>query len=239
LPAVPGDRSSISTTFSSVVTNREAWGTPLTARALAGEGKEREKFSLRQTQKEMTRRRIISSALEIFTEKGFISATLEDIAAAATVSRPTVYAHFGNKGDILRATIDELPEFDPLLSAVCDAEGYDARFIAFRDISDFWHDHLCDVWKLVREAAAVDSQIMCWIESFASAHTQMIRACLEGHGVPVECAHARAFLIWCSWHEYLFWINRSFSKPGRDAMVEALSHNFESALDIGNATLSR
>ena len=50
----------------------------------------------------MTRRRLIAAAEETFLSAGFISTTVDDITAAAGVSRATFYLHFANKGAILR-----------------------------------------------------------------------------------------------------------------------------------------
>jgi AcrR family transcriptional regulator len=61
-----------------------------------------ERPSLREEQKTVTRRRLIAAARETFLSTGFISTTVDDITAAAGVSRATFYLHFANKGAILR-----------------------------------------------------------------------------------------------------------------------------------------
>jgi AcrR family transcriptional regulator len=55
-----------------------------------------------------TRRAIRAAARQLFERDGFAGTTVSAIAAAASVSVPTVYAVFGSKGAILREMMDEL-----------------------------------------------------------------------------------------------------------------------------------
>ena len=48
---------------------------------------------------------IVAAALEIFSEKGFAAARLDDIAARAGVSKGAIYLYFATKEDIFRAVI--------------------------------------------------------------------------------------------------------------------------------------
>ena len=48
---------------------------------------------------------IIAAALEVFSEKGFAAARLEDIAARAGVSKGAIYLYFATKQDIFRAVV--------------------------------------------------------------------------------------------------------------------------------------
>jgi len=50
---------------------------------------------------------IIAAALEVFVEKGFAAARLEDIAARAGVSKGAIYLYFATKGDIFRAVVEQ------------------------------------------------------------------------------------------------------------------------------------
>jgi len=50
---------------------------------------------------------IVAAALEIFSEKGFAAARLEDIAARAGVSKGAIYLYFATKEDIFRAVIEQ------------------------------------------------------------------------------------------------------------------------------------
>ena len=60
-----------------------------------------ERRSLRDEQKLLTRRRLLDAATEVFEERGFVAATVDDIVNAAEVSRATFYLHYANKEAIL------------------------------------------------------------------------------------------------------------------------------------------
>jgi AcrR family transcriptional regulator len=50
---------------------------------------------------------IVSAALEVFAEKGFAAARLDDIAARAGVSKGAIYLYFATKEDIFRAVVEQ------------------------------------------------------------------------------------------------------------------------------------
>lgn len=56
--------------------------------------------------KEAIRNFIIEKAKLIFEEKGYSNATIEEIAAAAKISKPTLYNYFSGKDDVFRAVVD-------------------------------------------------------------------------------------------------------------------------------------
>ena len=67
--------------------------------------------------------RIRRAAVDVFREKGF-SAPLEDVAAAARVSKATIFNRLGGRVGLIDAVIDEVVAAE--LTAVID----DARFVA-------------------------------------------------------------------------------------------------------------
>lgn len=58
--------------------------------------------------KEARPQEILQAALQLFVEKGFAAAKMEDIARAAGVTRGTPYLYFANKEDIFKSLITEL-----------------------------------------------------------------------------------------------------------------------------------
>lgn len=66
--------------------------------------------SLRAEQRSLTRNRVLDAAVDVFRERSFVDATMEDIARAAGVTRVTVYAHFGGKNEIIRALLGRVYE---------------------------------------------------------------------------------------------------------------------------------
>ena len=59
---------------------------------------------------ERTRSKILSHSLECFVKYGYRRATIEKILAATGVSRASLYAHFQNKSEIMRALLDDFIE---------------------------------------------------------------------------------------------------------------------------------
>ncbi|NOY12322.1 MAG: TetR/AcrR family transcriptional regulator [Deltaproteobacteria bacterium] len=55
---------------------------------------------LREQKKAETRKAIIDSSIQLFTEKGFEKTSIEDIAKQAGIGKATVYTYFATKDDI-------------------------------------------------------------------------------------------------------------------------------------------
>jgi AcrR family transcriptional regulator len=54
------------------------------------------------------RDRIVAAAIEVFGTYGFSKSTVQEIAAAAHVSKPLFYRHFTNKQDVFEVVIDRV-----------------------------------------------------------------------------------------------------------------------------------
>lgn len=67
-------------------------------------------YSTRETKKELNRQAIAQAALTLFEAKGFEATTMDEIAQAAGVSRPTVFNYYAHKDDILLVIGDMLRE---------------------------------------------------------------------------------------------------------------------------------
>ena len=61
------------------------------------------------------RREIMTAAVELFTEKGFVATSVDDIALAAGVSKQTVYSHYGSKENLFALAV----------SSKCKSSGMD------------------------------------------------------------------------------------------------------------------
>jgi len=51
---------------------------------------------------------ILDGAMEIFLEQGYAGTTIDKIAAAARVSKPTIYNHFQDKEELFNALLEKL-----------------------------------------------------------------------------------------------------------------------------------
>ena len=76
--------------------------------------------SPRHAQFERTREAILDAAAQAFCDKGYVAATMNDIARAAGYTAPTLYAYFKGKQDILESLVDRS------VDAIC--ETFDATY---------------------------------------------------------------------------------------------------------------
>src|SRR6185295_5914199 len=67
---------------------------------------------------------IVAAALEVFAEKGFAAARLDEIAGRAGVSKGTLYLYFKDKGDLFRAVVRDTiaPNIATVRDGLMDAD---------------------------------------------------------------------------------------------------------------------
>jgi AcrR family transcriptional regulator len=75
--------------------------------------------------KPATRDKILQAALEVFAEKGYHRALLDDIVRASRTSKGAVYHHFPNKEALFLALVDEFSArlAEAVAAAIADAHG--------------------------------------------------------------------------------------------------------------------
>ncbi len=61
--------------------------------------------TLRERRRALLREEILSAAEEIAGERGFPSISMDELAARAGISKPTLYSHFPNKEDVIVAAM--------------------------------------------------------------------------------------------------------------------------------------
>jgi AcrR family transcriptional regulator/8-oxo-dGTP pyrophosphatase MutT (NUDIX family) len=101
------------------------------------------------------RAQLINVARSMFALRGLDGATIEDIAAAAGVSKPVVYEHFGSKEALYTEVVDG--EFDRVLAVITEALSADAgpRILIERAayaLLDYIENHTDGFRILVRDA---------------------------------------------------------------------------------------
>jgi AcrR family transcriptional regulator len=63
--------------------------------------------SLRERQREERAALILSAAQDVFADKGYYDASIDEIAARAGIAKGTVYLHFASKEDLLVALVEQ------------------------------------------------------------------------------------------------------------------------------------
>lgn len=145
--------------------------------------------ALRDQQAELTRRRVLDAALELFLAEGYLGATIEAVARRAEVSTQTVYNAVGGKAALLRAVYDvtlagddqpvpiaERPAFQTML-AETDGRRCLARYAALG--RELWERAGPLVLRLLSQAAAGDADLRAFadtVERQRAAGTAMVAA---------------------------------------------------------------
>ncbi|MFB4297571.1 TetR/AcrR family transcriptional regulator [Actinomadura sp. NTSP31] len=91
----------------------------------------------RERRRDHTRSLLVDAAEEVFAEKGFTQATLDDIAHAAGFTKGAIYKHFGTKEDLFLAVSDRhwrryFDNFAEVVSAVTEVGARELDEVARR-----------------------------------------------------------------------------------------------------------
>lgn len=127
--------------------------------------KPRYKSPLRETQARGTRDAVIDAAGRLFAERGYVATSIEDIAAAAGVSRATVFNSVGGKPVLLKTAFDVaiVGDDEPIAlpdrprSCAIRAEPDPRRYLAlYAELVTEMAGRLAAISEAVRSAAGAD-----------------------------------------------------------------------------------
>ncbi len=130
--------------------------------------KRRYRSPLRDRQALATRRAIVAAALARFVADGYVQTSVDSIAAAAGVSRATVFATFGGKAALLKAAYDaafgEGDDRTPLIQrpesqAVLAQRNPRAYLTAYVALIAGMFARVAPIHEVVRSAAASDPDV--------------------------------------------------------------------------------
>lgn len=133
--------------------------------------------ALRGVQAASTRRAIIAAATNLFVEQGYVATSIEGIAAAAGVSRATVFTSVGGKPTLLKTALDVaiVGDDDPVSlpdrprSVAIRAEADPHKYLTlYAGMVTEMGSRLAGIYEAVRGAAGADTDARnLWEEHLA------------------------------------------------------------------------
>jgi len=134
---------------------------------------------LRERHRKRTAADLEEAALALFCEKGFDAVTIDDIAAAADVSRRTFFRYFASKEDVilsdhpkrldeLQAALDRRPADEPVLTALRHA------ILSLAGSVEEQRDHMMRRFRLVSTTPALEARSLCLQRNWETSVTTML-----------------------------------------------------------------
>jgi len=136
---------------------------------------------LRERHRRRTAADLENAALDLFTERGFDGVTIDDIAAAADVSRRTFFRYFASKEDVilsdhprrldeLQAELDRRPADEPALTALRHA------ILSLVSTYEENRDHMVRRFRLLTTTPALEARSLCLQRNWETSVTEMLAA---------------------------------------------------------------
>lgn len=96
----------------------------------------------REQEKLVRQTRIMNAAEQVFLERGMNTATMDQIAQAAQLSKGTLYLYFKNKDDLYLAIATRaLSELVDIWQSVKDASGYESGFELYKSLLEVYLEY--------------------------------------------------------------------------------------------------
>jgi len=140
---------------------------------------------LRDEQARQTRWRIVSAASRLFVDRGFAATTVDAIAAAAGVSRKTVFTAVGGKVALLKLAYDyamsqddeplTMVERPGLREVASEPDDYRSMALYATFVTDV-SARICGLYLALRGAAEVDDEARTLYDTWERERRQAMRA---------------------------------------------------------------
>ncbi|MEV3905708.1 TetR family transcriptional regulator [Mycobacterium sp. NPDC050551] len=150
---------------------------------MAGAVKRGYHSEVRAAQARETRRAVVAAADRLFVERGYGATTVDAVAAAAAVSRKTVFTAVGGKLDLLRTAIEWAVAGDDLPVAVADRAG-------LRDVLNH-SDPRALLWGCAQVSTQINGRVAALslvLDGAAGADPEARALADEGHAHRLEDA---------------------------------------------------
>ncbi len=131
---------------------------------------------LRERRHQQTKAQLLQAAFALFLEHGFENVTMEQVAAAAGVSRSTAYRRFATKEDVvLEAPRHWLAVFDQALDDLAEdatlADAVEATALAVAQYIDDNHDFVYMAYTILEQSPSLQQTgiaTTAWIERYVA-----------------------------------------------------------------------
>ncbi len=196
---------------------------------------------------EANKRRILNSALEVFVAHGFVGTSIDQIAAAASASKQTIYNYFTDKEGLFTALILEVGDaiddpFEPMIDAMRTASDAHAavRMLANQFTRSIMNARVQQIRRLVIAEAArfPDLARLYWERGFErvlNSMTDCLEVLVERGVLAIPAPHTSAqhlagMLLWIPSNRVMFLGEIDSPDDGAlDAFIEAGVDAFVSA----------
>ncbi|HCY88025.1 MAG TPA: TetR/AcrR family transcriptional regulator [Desulfobacteraceae bacterium] len=176
-------------------------------------------YERKQREKERRRQEILAAARDVFSAKGFNSATMEEIASKAELSPGTLYLYFKNKEELHTSlSINILARLGAEIEKVVDEDiAVEDKIGRFRDVFIEFYDLdasiLTNLFHLQSGETLhnLSDEVMQELKKYSSkAHQAIIAVVREGieKGIFVdEHPVALADVLWATYSGVVLWVD--------------------------------
>ena len=138
---------------------------------------------------EERRKQLLAVAVDVFAEKGFHAASMNDVAEAAGVTKPVLYQHFTSKSDLFIELLDEIGNDlrETIAKATSNADGPRQQIEdGFRAYFVFASQKTSSFTVLFGSGARRDPEFSSFAQSVESSIAQTISELIVVEGHPAE-----------------------------------------------------
>lgn len=195
----------------------------------------KQRGTLREAHREVTRARLAEAAIECFSAAGYVATTIDDITVAAGMTRATFYLHFKSKADIVQEVSRYLDsEYEPVYASLVRlAEAPTADGI------EAWLGMTIRTWErtgrasaALTEAALLEEPVRAVQQASFERDIELLSAALQkgGRWNPAQ-AKARAVVLFSQLQQlFLRWSLHGWDVD-RDEITAVLTRMWSAALD--------
>ncbi|OGR59361.1 MAG: transcriptional regulator [Desulfobacula sp. RIFOXYB2_FULL_45_6] len=176
-------------------------------------------YERKQREKEKRKIEIINAARKVFSNKGFNSSTMEEIATEAELSPGTLYLYFKNKEELHTSLSIEILKYlaDEIQKVVVEEISVEKKIDRFRDVFIKVYDYdpniLINLFHLQSGETLqnLSDEVLQQIKIYSSlAHGAIINVIKEGieQGIFIdEHPVALADVLWASYAGIVLWVD--------------------------------